>query len=84
MDYTEIILPIITGLITFLLGRRLGAAQTESVILQNLEKSISIYQILVENLRDEIIVLNAKVDELQQKLDDMEKSRRTSTKKVLK
>jgi peptidoglycan hydrolase CwlO-like protein len=84
MDFTQIILPIITGVITFLLGRRRGKAETESVILQNLEKSIGIYQILVENLRDEIIILNAKVDELQQKLDDMEKSRRTPTKKVLK
>jgi prefoldin subunit 5 len=54
------------------------------VILQNIERAVGVYQTIIENLRDEIINLNAKVDELQQKLDDMEKGRRTPTKKVLK
>jgi flagellar biosynthesis chaperone FliJ len=84
MELTEIIIPAITGAITFFLGIKRGKAETESVILQNIERAVGVYQTIIENLRDEIINLNEKVDELQQKLDDMEKGRRTPTKKVLK
>lgn len=84
MEITEIIIPAITGAITFVLGLKRGKAETESVVLQNIERAVGVYQTIIENLRDEIINLNAKVDELQQKLDDMEKGRRTPTKKIIK
>lgn len=83
MDYTQIILAIITGVISFLLGRKRGAADTESILLQNLESSINIYQILIQNLKEEITELTQKVNILQQKLDDMEKASRRREKKVL-
>lgn len=73
MDFTQVIIPAITGLITFFVGLRKGKAETESVVLQNLEKSISIYQTIIEDLREEIINLNLKVQQLQDKLDSMEK-----------
>jgi len=84
MEITEIIIPAITGAITFVLGLKRGKAETESVVLQNLEKSITIYRTIIEDLREEIMNLNDKVDELQHKLDDMEKGRRTLTKKIIK
>jgi peptidoglycan hydrolase CwlO-like protein len=76
MDFTQIIITIITAGLTFVAGRSRGKAETEGVLLLNIEKSINIYQTIIENLKDEIIQLNAKVELLQQKLDEMEKSSR--------
>jgi cell division protein FtsB len=76
MEFTEFIIPSITAAVSFFLGLKKGKAETESIVLQNLEKSINIYQILIQSLKEEIIELNAKVELLQQKLDEMEKSSR--------
>jgi peptidoglycan hydrolase CwlO-like protein len=71
MDLTNIIIPAITGFLTFLLGQQRGKKEIESLSLQNLEKSIAIYQTIIQSLKDEITSLNEKVDTLQQKVDEM-------------
>ena len=71
MDLTNIIIPAITGFLTFLLGQQRGKKEIESISLQNLEKSIQIYQTIINNLKDEITSLNVKVDMLQTKVDEM-------------
>ena len=81
MEFTEVIIPAITGLISFAAGLRRGKIQNESLILQNIERAISVYQTIIEDLKEEIISLNKKVDELQQKIDEMETKRRTTSKK---
>ena len=71
MDFTNIVIPAITGFLTFLLGQHKGKKEIESITLSNLEKSIQIYQVIVSDLKGEIIALNAKIDVLQNKVDEM-------------
>lgn len=71
MDFTNIIIPAITGFLTFLLGQQRGKKEIESISLQNLETSIKIYQTIINDLKEEITSLNDKVDMLQTKVDEM-------------
>jgi predicted RNase H-like nuclease (RuvC/YqgF family) len=73
MDITNVIIPAITGLLTFFLGQQRGKKEIESISLQNLEKSVQIYQTIIQDLKEEITSLNKKVDELQGKVDEMMK-----------
>ena len=71
MDFTNVIIPAVTGFLTFLLGQQRGKKEVESISLQNLDKSIQIYQLIIEDLKNEITSLNEKVDTLQRKVDEM-------------
>lgn len=73
MDLINIIIPAITGILTFFLGQQRGKKEVESITLSNLEKSVQIYQTIIEDLKKEVIGLNKKVDELQRKVDEMMK-----------
>ena len=61
----------ITGFVTFLLGVKKGKAETESVLLLNLEKSIGIYQTIINDMKGEIKQLNEKIDELEKKVETL-------------
>ena len=71
MDLINIIIPAVTGFLTFLLGQNRGKKEVESISLQNLEKTLEIYQFIIQDLKSEILSLNGKVDTLQQKVDEM-------------
>jgi peptidoglycan hydrolase CwlO-like protein len=71
MDFTNIIIPAVTGFLTFLLGQQRGKKEIESITLSNLEKSIQIYQTIIQDLKEEIVALNEKIDVLQNKVDEM-------------
>ena len=73
MDFTNIIIPAVTGFLTFLLGQQRGRKEVESITLANLEKSVQIYQNIIQDLKQEIVGLNRKVEELQSKVDEMMK-----------
>lgn len=69
MTIFDVIIPGVTGFLTFLLGQQRGKKEVESITLSNLEKAITIYQHIIDDMRDEIGNLNRKVDELQDKVD---------------
>lgn len=71
MDFTNLIIGTVTGFLTFLLGLQRGRKEVESLSLANLEKSVQIYQTIIEDLKKEIETLNDKVEKLQKKVDDM-------------
>jgi peptidoglycan hydrolase CwlO-like protein len=73
MDFTNIVIPAVTGFLTFLLGQQRGKKEIESITLTNLEKSLQIYQVIISDLKEEIIALNEKIDVLQNKVDEMVK-----------
>jgi len=73
MDITNVVIPAITGLLTFFLGQQRGKKEIESITLTNLEKSLEIYVSIIQSLKAEIESLNNKVDELQGKVDEMMK-----------
>jgi len=66
--FISLLMTSITGFVTFLLGIRKGRAETESVLLLNLEKSINIYQTIIDDMKVEIKSLNEKIDDLEKKV----------------
>ena len=59
----------LTALASFFVGRRKSEADSDNIILNNLATSISIYQTIIESLKEEIHQLNIKVDQLEKKVD---------------
>ena len=71
----------ITAIASFFVGKRKTNAETDNLVLSNLEKSMSIYQELIKNLKDEIHELNTKIQELELKVDMlMEENRKLKRK----
>jgi peptidoglycan hydrolase CwlO-like protein len=72
MEYLgQAFLAMITGLITFVLGREKGKKENDNLHLKNLEESINIYKQIIDDLRLEITSLNTKVRDLQTKVDEL-------------
>lgn len=63
----------ITGLITFFFGLKRGKKEIEGIALQNIEKSLEIYQHIIDDLNDRVLALMNKVDDLETKIDDLKK-----------
>ena len=67
----------VTGIAAWYVGKRKINAETDNLILLNLEKSMLIYQDLITNLKEEIQQLNNKIQDLESKVDTlMEENRR--------
>ena len=69
---SELILIIsnaLTGVAAFFVGKRRTNAETDSVVLKNLELSINLYAQIIRDLKVEIESLNIKIQELEQKID---------------
>lgn len=66
-----IISNLLTGISTYWMGKRKSNAETDNLILTNLEKSMTIYAELVRNLKQEIHELNTKIQELESKVDSL-------------
>lgn len=62
---------IVTGITGWVVGRRRQQADTDNAILDNLSKSIGVYQIIIEDLKKEIHELNLKVVQLENKVNDL-------------
>jgi peptidoglycan hydrolase CwlO-like protein len=75
----------LTGIAAWFVGKRKSNAETDNLVLSNLEKSMSIYQELIKNLKDEIHELNTKIQELELKVDMlMEENRKLKRKNTTK
>ena len=66
----------LTATASFFVGKRKTNAETDNLVLSNLEKSMSIYQDLIKNLKEEIHQLNTKIQDLEQKVDMLMKENR--------
>jgi peptidoglycan hydrolase CwlO-like protein len=64
-----IIISSLTGVITFFVGHRKARKETEGLQLDNISKSVSIYQIIINDLKEQLDTLLTKVDELESKID---------------
>jgi peptidoglycan hydrolase CwlO-like protein len=74
MDYNDIFTIIassLTGVITFFLGLRKGKAETEGVIITNLERSVGLYQTILDDMKEELTQLRLEVDKLEQKVQEL-------------
>lgn len=63
----------ITGLITFFFGLKRGKREVEGIALQNIEKSLEIYQNIIDDLNVRVMALMEKVDHLETKIDELKK-----------
>lgn len=71
LNLLTVIVSSITGFLTFLLGQQRGKKEVDNLHLQNLEQSITIYKTIIDDLRKEITILNKKVGDLQDMVDDL-------------
>jgi peptidoglycan hydrolase CwlO-like protein len=66
-----IISNLLTGIAGWFVGRKRQQADTDNAILDNLSKSISVYQTIIEDLKKEIHELNLKVVQLEEKVNEL-------------
>lgn len=62
---------VITSITSYFVGKKKTKAETDNLILSNLEKSILLYSQIITDLRSEIELLNVKVQELESKIDEL-------------
>ena len=75
MEFTEMfttfLISTITGISTFWFGIKRGKSEIEASTLQNIEKSVGIYQVIIDDMRDEINLLNNKISTLEGKVNEL-------------
>ena len=69
----ETIVLFITNTVTFIIawafGKKKNDADTDNLILKNLQVSIDIYREIIQDLQKEVENLNIKIQELERKID---------------
>ncbi len=63
----------LTGVAAWAVGKRKTNAETDNVVLKNLESSVGLYKLIIDNLRDEIQLLNGKMEQMEVKIDELTK-----------
>lgn len=71
MNYENIIIAVITGVISYFAGFRKSKKEIESLHLINLEKSLQIYKEMIDDLSTRINNLNNQIKELDVKIDEL-------------
>lgn len=61
----------LTAAAAWFVGRKRQQAETDNAILDNLSKSIGVYQIIIEDLKKEIHELNTKITDLEKKVNEL-------------
>jgi hypothetical protein len=62
----------LTALSGFYYGNRKNKLDVEAQILTNIQTQVGIYETLIDNLRDEIIILIQKVEDQKKTITDLE------------
>lgn len=81
---TELILiisNILTGIAGWFVGKRKQTAETDNMVLRNLELSIGLYKNIIDDLKAEIHELNNKIQALEQKVERLMDENRNLKKK---
>ena len=66
----------LTAIAGWFVGRKRQQVATDNDILDNLSKSIGVYQTIIEDLKKEIHELNNKITDLESKVDMLMKENR--------
>ena len=61
----------LTGIAAWFAGKRKTNAETDSVVLKNLELSVNLYAQIIQSLKEEIESLNVKIQQLEKKVDEL-------------
>ena len=74
MDYTSIltiISSVATGTISFFVGLRKGKTENEGLVISNLERSVGLYQTILDDMKKELEQLRMEVDKLESKVQEL-------------
>ena len=73
MDNTMItgLIAILTGVGSFIIGQFKAKREIESMTITNVQKSVDVYRLLIDDLKGEITELLIKVEELEKKIDEL-------------
>ena len=71
MNYENIIIAVITGVISYFAGFRKSKKEIEGMTIINLEKSLQIYKEMIDDLSTRINNLNNQIKELDVKIDEL-------------
>lgn len=72
----------LTAIVAWFAGKRRTNAETDSVVLKNLELSVNLYAQIIQSLKEEIESLNLKIQELEKKIDILHEENKTLKSKV--
>lgn len=61
----------LTGIAAWFVGKKRQQADTDNMVLRNLELSINIYKNIIDDLKTEIHELNNKVQQLEKKVEEL-------------
>ena len=67
--YITIIISSITGVITYFVGRKRKTKELDSLTLINIEKSLEIYNTIINDLKGQVEELLIKVNSLEDKIN---------------
>lgn len=70
-DFILILSNILTGIAGWFVGKRKVNADTDNIVLKNLELSIGLYKQIIDDLKEEIHELNLKIQELEKKVEEL-------------
>ena len=68
-----VIISSITGIVTFFLGVSKTKKEVEEMSLNNIQKSIDIYNRIINDMKDQIDNLTEEINELKAKVDELTK-----------
>lgn len=74
MDYSTILTIISsvgTGLISFFVGLKRGKTENEGLVITNLERSVGLYQTILDDMKKELEQLRMEVDKLETKVQEL-------------
>ena len=74
---TTIIVSTVTGVSTYLFGFRKAKKEVDNMALTNLEKSVSIYQILINDMKSQITELLDKVNTLEEQIETLQEQNKS-------
>lgn len=74
---TTIIVSTVTGVSTYLFGFRKAKKEVDNMALTNLEKSVSIYQILINDMKSQITELLDKVNSLEEQIETLQEQNKS-------
>lgn len=73
MDNTVVtfLMSTITGIVTFIIGQKRARKEVEGLALNNIERSLDIYNKIIDDLRGQVSDLLEKVNLLEDKIDQL-------------
>lgn len=74
MDFTTLLTILTsagTGLISFFVGLRKGKTENEGLVISNLERSVGLYQTILDDMKKELEQLRMEVDKLETKVQEL-------------